>query len=321
MSCNNCNNNCSNSGSCNCNCTTTTTCSPVAEKPCITICSDIYATECIIYDGEDNECYGVKNGDNIKDIIDNIITKLAGQNCDCEFGDAIINLVTTTTSSTTTISPYNVCITIYDELNCNFTNQEITSGSFINGKESYSFTYNATGYIIKWSIVENRWEIYLQSNLSLYLAYLESDSQHPIGPLKGGLTTNGELSWISDSSVDSILFTTRESCPEQLCGTFVDEGGFIELNFKSQYDTLGNVPSQPTILKHYYIGCVDQNVYEIKWNLFANRYELYSGSTLLAYTLQQDLEQLSEINWTFNPDEIGTPFYGFKTKVGACLVS
>jgi len=84
-------NKCSNGDSCNCNCiTTTTTCYPVAEKPCIKICDDIYPLECIIYDGEDNECYGVYKGDTIKDILIKIIYSLVEEDCSCEYGDATI---------------------------------------------------------------------------------------------------------------------------------------------------------------------------------------------------------------------------------------
>jgi len=242
MSCNNCNNDCLNNESCNCNCTTTTTCSSVAEKPCVTICSDIYASECNIYEGEDNDCFGVKKGDKVKDIINNIIIKLAGNNCSCEYGTATINLITTTTSSTSTTTtttepPYSLCITIYEENNCNFAPKEITAGSFINGKETYTFTYNSINYIIKWSIVDERWELFLTSNFAFPIAYLEQDVLHPIAPLKGDLSTHPELSW-KMYGIDSILVTTRTCCPENLCALFTVEDGSFETTIQSQMELI-----------------------------------------------------------------------------------
>jgi hypothetical protein len=66
MSCNRCLNNCVDPNVCDCNCkTTTTTCYPVAEKPCVKTCDNIFLTDCIIYDGNDYECYGVKKGDKV----------------------------------------------------------------------------------------------------------------------------------------------------------------------------------------------------------------------------------------------------------------
>lgn len=320
MSCNKCNN-CLDV--CDCNCTTTTTCSDVAQQPCITICSDIYASECIIYDGEDNECYGVKKGDTIKDIIDKIIAKITPDNCSCQYGSAIIDFITTTTStstttSTTTIPQNNLCFTLYQENDCNFTVQEITSGAFVNGKESYYFTYNSFNYVIRWSIADERWELYLANNFAFPLAYLAVDSEYPVGPLKADIFTQPELSW-KMYGVDSIFVTTRECCPEELCATFTskdiepNEGQII---FKSQYDTLANLPSQSIILKHYYIGCLNQDIFEIKWNIFTNRYELYFNQMVVAYTLQFDLETNFDLNWNIIYDD--NLLLTFKTKAGTC---
>lgn len=317
MACNKCNN-CLDV--CDCNCTTTTTCSPVAEKPCIVICDDLYATECIIYDGEDNICHDIKKGDKVKDIINKIINKILPNNCSCEYGNATINLVTTTssTTSTTTIPVNSLCFTLYSTLNCNFEPTTITSGPFINGKESYSFTINSTNYIIKWSIIEDRWELY-STIITDYLAYLESDSLSPIAPLMGNMTTNKPNSWISNGSIDSIYFTTRKCCPQDLCGTVEIEGGSFDVTFKSPYDILASLPSQPINLKHYYKGCFDQDIYEIKWNIFTNRYEMYYNGLFVAHTLQSYLDQTNEITWIIDPGSFGTPFYGLKTKTGACF--
>jgi len=316
MSCNKCNN-CLDV--CDCNCTTTTTCSPVAEQPCITICSDIYASECIIYDGEDNECYGVKKGDTIKDIIDKIIAKITPDNCSCQYGSAIIDFITTTTStstttSTTTIPQNNLCFTLYQENNCNFTVQEIISGAFVNGKESYSFTYNSIDYTIRWSIVDERWELYLATYLAFPLAYLESDSEHPIAPLKGDILTQPELSWTM-YGVDSILVTTRECCPEELCVLYTTKDDSSQVTIKSQYDTIASLPSQPLVLKHSYIGCIvtPREVFKIEWNIFTGKYELTaSNGDPVGYTLEENLETTDYINWIITAPL--DPFVTFKTK-------
>lgn len=322
MACNKCEDSCLNADPCNCNCTTTTTCSPVAEQPCIVICDDLYATECIIYDGEDNACHDIKKGDKVKDIINKIINKILPNNCSCEYGNASINLVTTTssTTSTTTIPVNSLCFTLYSNLNCNFEPITITSGPFINGKESYSFTINSTDYIIKWSIVEDRWELY-STAITDYLAYLESDSLSPIAPLMGNMTTNKPNSWISNGSIDSIYFTTRKCCPQDLCGTVLIDGDTFNITFKSPYDTLASLPSQPVNLKHYYIGCVsttDPEIYQIKWNIFTGRYEMYLNDTFIAHTLLLDLEIVNEINWIPNPS---LDYISIKTKIGSCLTT
>jgi len=98
MPCYNCDK-CLNAQPCDCNCiTTTTTCIPVAEQPCIKFCDDLFDTACVIYDGEDNECYGVYKGDTIKEILTKIIYSIIEEDCTCQYDNATIELITTTTT-------------------------------------------------------------------------------------------------------------------------------------------------------------------------------------------------------------------------------
>lgn len=88
MPCKNCNN--TNICDCDCRATTTTTCYELPPAPCVTLCEDLFYSECIIYDGPDLDCYGVSNGDSLKKIFEIIITQLVGTNCSCDFGNPLI---------------------------------------------------------------------------------------------------------------------------------------------------------------------------------------------------------------------------------------
>lgn len=110
MSCNNCN---CNTNPCNCGCksTTTTTCMPVSPEPCYDLCDEVIVSDCVIYDGPNLDCYGIKNGDSVKSIFKIIFDKLNVTNCSCSFTSVIANWVpaippttTTSTSTSTTTS-------------------------------------------------------------------------------------------------------------------------------------------------------------------------------------------------------------------------
>lgn len=291
-----------NSQSCDCNSTSTTTipCGQIAEKPCITLCDDVYASDCIIYDGDDNLCYGIKNGDTIKKVFEIIFNKLQGVDCDCNFGNAVITFITD--------APNTLCINIMTNSNniCqNVVNQSITSGIIINGKQSYQFAYQGDNYIIKWSDTANRWEIYKETNMIVYLAYLNSNAASPIGPLSAN-QIGSSLSWIANTSLNNQAYiTTRETCPQKIC---VSING-VNIQFNSYYDTVYN-----NIYKHAYVSCTGN--YTIKWNAFMLMYELFDGVTKIATTVVGDLETTGYINW-LSVGEISP----IKSKKGTCAVN
>lgn len=98
----------------NCNCnfnpcccdkvTPTTTCIPLPSPPCIQVCDEYVDPACIIYSGDDVECYGIKKGDTIAQIFSLIFEKLDLLNCSCDYGSSVIQNITTTTSTTTSTS-------------------------------------------------------------------------------------------------------------------------------------------------------------------------------------------------------------------------
>jgi hypothetical protein len=284
-----------NSQSCDCNSTSTTTvpCGQVAEKPCSLQYEDLFLSDCIIYDGDDNPCYGIKNGDSVKKVFEIIFNKLEGQDCDCNFGNAVISPVIPSSNS--------LCINIMTNSNniCdNVTNQSITSGIVINGKVSYQFIYNGLDYIIKWSNSLNRWEIFLGTNANVPVAYLNSNTTYPIGPLAPN------ISWISNTAFNSLTYVnTRQSCPEQICVNIANE----TFEFNSYYDTFYN-----NDYKHAYVSCTGN--YNIKWNPFLMSYELFTGSTKIATTSVNNLETSNYINWVILNENI--PF--IKSKKGIC---
>ena len=51
--------------------TTTTTINPNCES-----CDEIYNCECVTYSGQNVECYGLKTGDNLCDILETLIENL-----------------------------------------------------------------------------------------------------------------------------------------------------------------------------------------------------------------------------------------------------
>lgn len=278
MSCYSSEHNCQNPQPCDCNCTSTTTvaCQAVAEKPCSVLYDELFLSDCIIYDGPDNSCYGVKNGDSVKKVFEIIFNKLQGQDCDCNFGNAVISPITD--------DPNTLCINIMTDSSniCqNVVNQSITSGVVINGKVSYQFIYQGKDYIIKWSNTSNRWEIFLGNNLSVPLAYLNSNTTYPIGPLAPN------ISWISNTALSTLTYvSTRESCPQPICVSIYEEN----IQFNSYYDTVYN-----NIYKHAYVSCTGN--YTIKWNPFMLVYELFDGITKIATTTVGDLETTGYINW------------------------
>ena len=55
-----------------CTTTTTTTMMPCVGEPC----EEFYNCECVFYTGENVECYGLQNGDNLCEILETIIENL-----------------------------------------------------------------------------------------------------------------------------------------------------------------------------------------------------------------------------------------------------
>lgn len=313
MSCINCNEN-----KCNCQCvtSTTTTCTENYPIPCIDVCSgDYFDTSCIIYDGPDFNCYGLKNGDSLKDILNLILEKLNLSDCSCDFGPSISQLITTTTSSTTSTTtlppPPALCFNFVSEevgqeltYSCSTVNKLINPGTIINGKYSYSFTYGAFDYIIKWSFVENRWELYNTSlNPDLFVAYLESTSSYPLGPLEPDSSILPSLTWVSSDS-GPFLVVTRNNCPANICVEIETEQSTDTITFISFYNTLDTYPVGTTSTNPIYFSYCEVTqppVYSIKFNSFTNVYELYEGLNKVAFASQTGFETTSYLNWVILP--------------------
>jgi hypothetical protein len=299
--------------------------------------------ECIIYSGIDIPCYGIKNGDSVKTILDIIFDKLNVDNCSCTFGTAIAQVIpttttttvpTTTTSSTTTSSttttstttqpPQPLCFSIVGEslYECSTENKSILPGIVINGKVSYSFEYDGDNFLIKWSIVNNRWELFnISSDPSEVISYLTSNSIYPIGPLDVTNVSNpSSFVWKKPVEAQENYVVTRTSCPEPLCFEIDDEGGVIFVSMTSYYDTLDSVPSLPVSTKPYYLSpCAEApNIFTIMYNSFTNVYELYNGSDKIAYSNVQDIETISYLNWIIYPAFVGS-IVSIKSKIGLCL--
>lgn len=90
--------------SCGCNTTTSTTTTTTINPDCEP-CDEFYDCECVIYNGDNIECYGLKTGDNLCDILQTIIENLPECKTtlppfDCDF-TAIATTSTSTTTSTT----------------------------------------------------------------------------------------------------------------------------------------------------------------------------------------------------------------------------
>jgi hypothetical protein len=304
--------------------------------------------ECIIYTGIDIPCYGIKNGDSIKTILDIIFDKLNVDDCSCTFGTAIAQVIlpitttttiaptTTTTSSTTTSTtsstttttttapPQPLCFSIVGEslYECSTENKSILPGVVINGKVSYSFEYDGSDYLIKWSIVNDRWELFNITNDPLeVISYLNSNSTYPIGPLDVTNVLNpSSLVWKRPVEVVENYVVTRTSCPQILCFEIESEGDTVNVQLLSYYDTLDNLPSSPISTKPYYLSPCSEtpNIFTIMWNSFTNVYELYDGSDKIAYSNVQNIETVSYLNWIIYP-EFATSIASVKSKIGFCL--
>lgn len=82
-SCGYCGYSCGCSASCtcyevpNCGCpTTTTTTTTTTINPNCEPCEEIYNSDCVVYTGPNVECYGLKTGDNLSEILENIVKNL-----------------------------------------------------------------------------------------------------------------------------------------------------------------------------------------------------------------------------------------------------
>jgi hypothetical protein len=330
MACNHCNDCTTDTCKCGCKTTTTTTCAPVAEKPCITVCDDIFFSECIVYDGPDLTCYGINNGDTIKEILNVILEKLNAFDCSCTYGAAIIQNVTTTTSTipptttTTTQQPPSLCFSIVGEgwYECVTENKSISPGAIINGKVSYSFNYQGDDFIIKWSITNNRWQLFnLSSNPTVVISYLESNSNYPIGPLDvNNISNPSSLVWKRPSEVQENYVITRNSCPQPLCFTIDTEAATDVVSFISYYDTLDNSPASPVSTKPYYLSpcSIPGFQYTVKWNAFTNVYELFYLTDKIAYANASNIETINYLNWNIFP-AFAVDFSSISSKIGYCV--
>jgi hypothetical protein len=296
--------NCHNTPSCpqDCSCkktTTTTTCIPVYSPPCDNACDEIQLTDCVIYTGPNIECYGISNGDNITDVLVTIFNKLNIQNCTTTTTAAPTTTTTTippttttttiptttttttppttttttsiptTTTSTTAPVPIDLCFLINSVDACSAPTYLTIEPSItlINGKHYYEFTYEGVDYKISWSSATNRWELVAVSLGNSLVAYLNTNTPFPIGDLIN--------SWFV---FETSIITTRVSCPQPICLS-IDEG--LTITLYSSYNTADTVQA-PFINRPYYKYCGDDE-YNVRWNAFTNRYELFIGSLLVAY--------------------------------------
>lgn len=313
MICNYCND-CADICNCGCKVTTTTTCIPVAEKPCITYCGDEdLFSDCIIYDGPTFSCYGINTGDPIRKILDIIIEKINLYASSCSYGNtSIIERITTTTTtiapttttSTTTSPPVALCFSTAGEagFSCfNENKQLIPTSTIINGKVSYSV--EGTDLIIKWSIINNRWELYSTLDLTDLIAYLETSENSPVGPLLAVNDNPLNLVWQYPPDYLNIIVITRFNCPLPLCVTItnsIDANGLYQL--KSFYDTLDNYPSSSITTKPFYFSCaLTGPSILIKWNSFTDNYELYIDDIKVAYSNTSNIETINQLTWTTLP--------------------
>jgi hypothetical protein len=322
MSCYNCLDN-----PCGCNkTTTTTTCRPPLPPPCPEdVCDEILFPECIIYNGEDLDCYGIKKGDNVKDILNTIFEKLNILDCSCDFGpvitQAFYSQTTTTTTnspttSTTTIPlPNSICFKLSEEvsgLECPNVIDPITinSGATIDGKFSYTFTFEGVNYTIKWSSVQNRWELYdltVPANPVL-VAHLSQNTPYPLGSLK--------TSWVFEDGYEGLLIT-RVSCVSPICITITltedpldDE---IIFTLYPVYDILDNIPASSSILKPVFINCNED--IKVQWNAFTNIYEIFVNGSKVGFTYSSN--GVSD-EWIILPNSIFTELFGIETVLGEC---
>jgi hypothetical protein len=331
MSCSNC---LQNPCDCCCKTTTTTTCRPPLPPPCTDVCDEITYPECIIYNGEDLDCYGIKKGDNVKDILNIIFEKLNVLDCNCDFNSVITQVyypdptTTTSTTSTTTLAPTTTTSTTtlpvansicfkYSEntsgLECPDYIDFITinSGAIVDGKLSYSFEFEGVDYIIKWSSAEERWELYdvTVPASPVLVATLSQDTQYPLGSLK--------TSWVFEDGYEGLIIT-RASCISPICVTFTvteDPLDQISSTVYPVYDILDNFPSSTSTLKPVFIDC-NENV-KIEWNAFTNIYEIFVEGYKIGFTY---ISSGISNQWVILPNPVFDSLVSIETISGECPI-
>lgn len=335
MSCLNCLN---NPCDCCCKTTTTTTCTPPPPPPCPEdVCDEILFPECIVYNGEDLDCYGIKKGDNVKDILNIIFEKLNVLDCSCDFGPVVTQVfypdtttttttiftsttttsTSTTTTSTTTLPPANsLCFKLSEEisgLECPNVIDPITinSGAGVDGKLSYTFEFEGVDYIIKWSSTEDRWELYdvtVPASPEL-VATLSQDTQYPLGSLK--------TSWVFEDGYEGLIIT-RTSCVSPICITItITEDPLDQIIFTLYpvYDILDNLPASSSVLKPVFINCNED--IKVQWNSFTDIYEIFVNDFKVGFTYSSN--GVSN-NWIILPNSVFDNLVGIETISGECPI-
>jgi hypothetical protein len=235
-----------------------------------------------------------------------------------------------TTTSTTTLNLGSLCFNLAGEgryATCLENNQTIFNSGITNGKTSYTFNYTGYNLLIKWSITNDRWEIFETSYLASPFAYLESSSNYPIGPLDSlDFANPSSLYWTTIPSgvynafgVTEIYVVTRIECPQEVCLTIQKSTGTQDVTFKSYYDTLDLVNPQSGT-NPYYISCPSTEGYSIKWNSFTNSYELYFGTSKIAFANAFNIETITTLNWVVFPAWT-SEFLSIQSIVGPCTTT
>ncbi len=148
-----------------CSCTEETTileCQEIADKPCEYECDgETHSLNCVYYDGEDNECFDIENGEDIPSVINKIITKLKSLICPspkCTYGTSIIRPAEILTKT--------ICVKIQTNSILNTMDFTYSYYNIDNVNSSYSIAQNPT-YIssntfmsIEWNPIKNIYEMF-----------------------------------------------------------------------------------------------------------------------------------------------------------------
>jgi hypothetical protein len=275
---------------------------PVPTPVCTNVCDEVVNLECIVYTGEDNDCYGIKNGDSVASILQLIFEKVSGINCSCDFGSAIFVDISTTT--TTTTIPTTSTTTVLDQSLCfvlgsvieqmpeeGFETITITPApTLINNRIYYQFNFGSNTYRIFWD--GSKWVLILTSNPFTNLAVLNSNIPVPIGDLY--------TSW--EILVEAFSFvTTRTTCTSPIyVNTKQSSNPDIDFNkcykFYSYWNTTSSLGNKPE-----YIAIPDVlPTGKVRWNSFTNVYEFFEAypTNKIAFTTSANA---INSNWVIYP--------------------
>jgi hypothetical protein len=201
---------------------------------------------------------------------------------------------------------------------CPIINKTIFPGQQVNGKYTYTFEYDCGPamsetcspvginiYKIQWSVINNRWELFLESTPTNILAYLTNPASSPIGELRNSWVWND-----ATTEIPIIVVTRPGGCLRNLClKVDTEASGAIYTSLKTVYNTLDNTPG-PSFTKPYYINDCDESgisPYKIRWNSISNIYELFlydgGSNTYIKYaeTTVSDLQTNYNLIWDVLP--------------------